>query len=76
MVALLRELDEHQPRRRTETKFAPLSVEERSYLEQSRTEEHVDDSADRVAFAIIAMSGLVLLAGIAAAAWVAWLIWR
>lgn len=41
-------IDEHQPRRRFETRFAPLSVEERSYLEarqavrDGRIAEHRD----------------------------------
>ena len=32
-------LDEHQPRRRAETRFAPLSIEERSYLAQQAVRE-------------------------------------
>ena len=77
MVALLRETDEHQPRRRTATFFAPLSVEERAYLEGRRAAERRDDEdASGITRDIIRVSAVVCLGVLALLGWVAWLYMR
>ena len=80
-------VDEHQPRRRAETRFAPLSIEERAYLAQQAVNEgriaEVRDQFDwednvklwRVTKATAAITGAAVVAATAFLALV-WVVGR